>query len=142
MSNGRTPAPEPAPEPAPDPAIVLGDLLALTFDAIAAAEMGLRRNPSTDEARVLNENLVQLGAKRAIIRANLSAIAAGSKPVDAPTQAQVKEISALTAQVETLTNAATTASATVAFSSRVLVVATNVASGAAAPGASRATGRG
>jgi len=137
MSNGRTPAPEPP----PDPAIVLGNLLGLTFDAIAVAEMGLRRNPSTDEARKLNQNLVELRAKRAIIRAKLTAIASASRPVDAPTSDQVKEISALTAQVENLTNAATTASATVAFSSRVLTVATNVAAGATAPGAPGATRR-
>jgi hypothetical protein len=132
MSNG---GPVPGPAAPPDPAIVLGDLLSLAFDAIAVAQMGLHRNPSTGEARALNETLVELQAKRAIIRAKLTAIASASQPVDAPTKEQVAEIGALTAQVEKLTSAATSASAAVAFSSRVLAVATDVAAGAAVPGA-------
>jgi hypothetical protein len=133
MTNGRGSA---------NPAIGLSDALALVFDAITVAEQGLLRNPSVEEERELNEQLNDLQLKRATIRAQIDALIAGTRTIAGPTAEQVAEISRLTGQVEALTSAATTASAAVAFTSRVLEVATNVIGGQAMLGGSHGGGGG
>lgn len=107
-----------------DPAVVLGEVLSLVFSAIEIAEKGLLCNPSVEEGRKLNEQLNDLQQKRAILQAKIDALIAGSVRIAEPTAEQVAEISRLTGQVEALTSRALTASAAVAFSSRVLTVAT------------------
>ncbi len=116
-------------ESSDDPALGLGDALALVFGAIRVAKRGLLCNPSVEEGRVLNERLNDLQLKCATIQAQLDAVIADTVTVAGPTAAQVAEISRLTGQVEALTTAATTASAAVAFTSRVLTVATEVIAG-------------
>jgi hypothetical protein len=107
-----------------DPVICLADALDLVFSAIAVAERGLRSNPSVQENRVLNEQLTDLRLKQATIQAQLDAIAAGTLTLPGPSPALVDQISLLTGQVEVLTRGATSASAAVAFTTRVLTVAT------------------
>jgi hypothetical protein len=118
MTNGGT---------AQNPGVMLSRALALVFRALAVAHDGLLLNPSKDEERALNATVVELEARRAIIRASLDALANDPQAVAGPTAAQVTEVSLLTRQVETLTTANLTASGAVAFTSRVLVVATQIA---------------
>jgi len=116
--------------PAPKtPIVALGEALSLVLDAIALAEEGLEMNPSKEEERALNETLTNLELKRAAIQAKLDALIAKTRQVAGPTQEQVAQISALTAQVGAQTNASVTASMAVALTSRVLALATEVAAG-------------
>ncbi len=112
---------------APNKIITLNDSLLLTIDAIAVAEKGLLKNPSKEEERSLNRNLAELELKRAGIRAMLNALIAKERDIKGPTIEQVEEISRLTAEVDSLTNAALTASGAVGLSSRILSLATEVA---------------
>jgi hypothetical protein len=111
-----------------DPIIALGNALALVRQAIRIAKKGLLMNPTTDEQRALNEQLTALEIERAEIRAMLDALTASSTTIVGPTAAQVKEISDLTGEVGKLTNDAITASGAVALTSKVLALATEVAS--------------
>jgi hypothetical protein len=66
--------------------------------------------------------------KRAEIRAKLDALIAGTTTITGPTTEEVNEISSLTAQVEALTNQNITASGTVVLATKILDLATKVAS--------------
>ena len=92
-----------------DPVICLANALDLVFSAIAVAERGRRSNPSVEEDRVLNEQLNDLRLKQTL---------------RGPSAALVNQISMLSGQVEFLTRGATSASAAVAFGSKVLTAAT------------------
>ena len=107
-----------------DPVICLANALDLVFSAIAVAERGRRSNPSVEEDRVLNEQLNDLRLKQTTIQAQLDAIAAGRLTLRGPSAALVSQISMLSGQVEFLTRGATSASAAVAFGSKVLTAAT------------------
>jgi hypothetical protein len=109
------------------PLVALGDALHLVFEAIALAEKGLEKNPSTDEERVLNENLVALELQRAEIQGMINDLIAQTRTLPGPTAKQVAEISNLTGEVEAVTNASVTASRAVALTSRALALATEVA---------------
>lgn len=113
--------------PPTDPIVALGQALHLIFKGIALAEKGLEMNPSKEEERDLNATLIDLEAQRAEIQAKLDALIAKSRVVAGPTQEQVERIAELTAQVEAQTNASVTASASVALTSRVLALASEVA---------------
>jgi hypothetical protein len=115
------------PEPL-TPIGALGEALFLVFDAIALAQKGLVKNPSKEEERDLNETLNKLELRRAEIQAKMNALIDGTRVAPGPTRAQVARISALTAEVGRRTNASVTASSAVALSSRVLALATEVAS--------------
>lgn len=110
-----------------NPLVALGNTLALVLRAIGTAQKGLEKNPSKEEERELNETLVVLERKRAEIRAKLNALIAGGRQVVSPTAAQVKEVSRLTAEVEALTNASITASRAVALTSKILSLASEIA---------------
>jgi hypothetical protein len=112
------------------PSIALGRALALVFRALAVAEDALLLNPSREQERALNETLLELEAKRAMLRARLNALANDPRALPGPTAAQVTEVSLLAGQVEALTTANLTASSALAFTSKVLVVATQIAGGA------------
>jgi hypothetical protein len=114
---------------AANPSIALGRALALVFRALAVAEDALLLNPSREQERSLNETLLELEAKRAMLRAMLNALANDTRALPGPTTAQVTEVSLLAGQVETLTTANLTASSAIAFTSKVLVVATQIAAG-------------
>jgi hypothetical protein len=114
---------------APIPSIALGRALALVFRALAVAEDALLLNPSREQERALNETLLELEGKRALIRAMLDALASDPGALPGPTAAQVTEVSLLTGQVETLTTANLTASSAITFTSKVLVLATQIAGG-------------
>ena len=111
----------------PNKIIALSDALSLTIDAIAITEKGLLRNPSVEDERSLNRNLAELEAKRATIKAMLNALIANTREIEGPTNEQVEEMSRLTNEVDSLTNAALTASGAVGLSTRILSLATKVA---------------
>lgn len=114
---------------APSPSVALVRALTLVLRALAVAEDALLLNPSREQERALNETLLELEAKRAMIRARLNALANDARALPGPTAAQVTEVSLLAGQVEALTTANLTASSALAFTSKVLVVATQIAAG-------------
>ena len=113
------------------PIVALAEALSLVFDAIAVAEKGLEKNPSKEEERKLNQTLVDLDLKRAKIQAKLDAQVNRTAPLAGPTAAQVAEVATLTGEVQRLTGRALTASAAVRVTTRVLALATEVASAGA-----------
>lgn len=117
-----------------DPVIALGNALSLVGKAIAAAAKGLLSNPSTEEQRDLNATIAELELKKAAIRAQIDALIAGSTTIAGPTAAQVTEISSLTGEVERLTNQTIAVSGAIKLTSRVLALATEVASASQDPG--------
>ena len=97
------------------------------FDAIALAQKGLLKNPSTEQERQLNRILAKLELERADIQAKITALIGKAKGVNGPNEDQVLEVSNLTAQVDVLTNANITASGAIALTSNILGVATEIA---------------
>lgn len=111
-----------------NPLVTLGNALSLVFKAIGIAKKGLLKNPSKEDERELNQTLAKLELRRAEIRAKLDALIAREREVVGPTTAQVKEISSLTGEVEALTNVSITVSGAVALTSKILMLATEIAS--------------
>jgi hypothetical protein len=109
--------------------VALVRALALVLRAQAVAADAMLLNPSREQERALNETLLELDARRAMIQAMLNALASDPGAMAGPTAAQVTEVSLLTGQVETLTTANLTASSAITFTSKVLVVATQIAGG-------------
>ena len=118
----------------PNPLVTLEKALTLVEKAIVMAEQALEMNPTKEEERDLNETLNKLQRKRAEISAELDALTVGNRQVIGPSKEQVAEISSLTGEVEKLTNQAIAASAAVKLTSRVLALATEVASASQNPG--------
>ena len=112
-----------------DPLVTLSNALALVFDGIALAEKGLLKNPSKEEERQLNINLAQLERDRATIKANILALSSKSREIAPPTEAQVAEMSTLTAEVDALTTGALTSTGALALSSKIMTLASGIASG-------------
>ena len=83
------------------------------YDAITTAKKGLLLNPSVEEKRALNEHILDLSEKRAILRAQIQAVRSGGgrDTVPMPTQQQVAQIGNLAVEVEQLTNDNLTAAA-------------------------------
>jgi hypothetical protein len=112
----------------PDPLLSLRDAVSLIEDAIALVEEELAKNPAKDDERKLRRTLTELTAKRAIVDAKITALLDKSRQIAGPTAVQVAAVASLSGQVEDLTNASRTGSATVALTSKVLALATEIAS--------------
>ncbi len=118
----------------PNPLVTLEKALTLVENTIVMAEQALEMNPTKEEERDLNETLNKLQRKRAEISAELDALTVGNRQVIGPSKEQVAEISSLTGEVEKLTNQSIAGSAAVKLTSRVLALATEVASASQNPG--------
>jgi len=111
------------------PLVAFGEARHLVFAAIALAEKGLEKNPSTDEERTLNQTLNDLELQRAALQAKIDALIQQTRHIPGPTAKQVAEVSQLTQEVEAVTDASLTASRAVTLTSRTLALATEVAGG-------------
>lgn len=73
---------------------------------LVVAKKGLNRNPSPEERRALDENILDLTERITILEARILAVrnGAGNDNVAMPTDEQVAETGAISAEVEGLTN--------------------------------------
>jgi len=97
-------------------------------DSITQAKKGLNRNPSPEERRALDENILDLAEKNTILEARILAVrnGGGADSVPMPTAAQIAAIGDLSAEVEGLTNENLTAAGALALSTRALTLATEL----------------
>jgi hypothetical protein len=100
----------------------------LVDEAIALAEKGLLRNPTTEEGRSLNRALLRLKTEREVLDAELDAALEARTVVQGPTASQIAEIGALTDQVERAANDNASVSAGLALVGKVLDLAGEVVS--------------
>lgn len=98
----------------------LSDALEMIEDAIVVAKQGLLQNPTKEERRALDAEILELEAKRAKISAKMIALGRGEPSVKKPTDAQIAEIAALAGEVDRLTRASAAASQALAITGRVL----------------------
>lgn len=105
----------------------LSDVSDLMDDSILAIDLTLKDNPGPDESRRLWQRRDGLVREKAVLEMRIAALL-DAPTVDPPDAAQVKEIAALTAEVERATQGARTASATLEFTNRALELADQVAS--------------
>ena len=91
-----------------------------------AVKAALRNNPSASEARDLEDMKVELERRLAIVRKRMIALV-DQNTVSPPDPTVVGEIAALTAEVETATNASIAASQAISVATRALKLAAKVA---------------
>ena len=97
-------------------------------DAITWAKKGLNRNPSVEERRALDEHILDLAEKNAILEARILAVrnGGGNDTVSMPTQAQISVIGDLSAEVEGMTNDNLTAAASLALATTAMKLASEL----------------
>jgi hypothetical protein len=105
----------------------LRDSLTVVEDVLILAHQGLERNPSPDERRDLNGQILDLQEQRTRIDGKMTALIAHGTALSPPTHAQLAEIAALTGRVEQQKNQAVAASMTVALGTDVLAFAKRAA---------------
>ncbi len=98
-------------------------------DAITWAKKGLNRNPSVEEGRALDEHILDLAEKNAIIEARILAVrnSDGNDTVPMPSPAQISAIGDLSAEVEGLTNDNLTAAAALSLATKAMKLAGELA---------------
>jgi hypothetical protein len=128
MSNGNDGnASERAAEIAAETYQALRDSLTAVEDMLILANQGLERNPSPDERRDLNGQILDLQEQRTRIDGKMTALIARGTALSPPTPAQLAEIAALTGRVEQQKNQAIAASMTIALGTDVLAFAKRAA---------------
>jgi hypothetical protein len=103
----------------------LSVLLEMTEDAIVVAKKGLLKNPEKEERRELDENILELTAKRAKITNTMIAIASNAAAMPLPPPELVKQIARLADKVDEMSRANVVASAAVKTTGQVLDVVTD-----------------
>lgn len=98
----------------------LSEALEMTEDAIVVAKQGLLQNPTKEQRRALDAEILELEAKRAKIMSKMIALGGGQSNVKKPTEAQIAEIAALAGEVDRLTRESVAASQALAITGRVL----------------------
>ena len=96
------------------------DSLEMVEDAIVAARQALLENPTKEERRELNEQILELEAKRAKITNKLIALGRPGAAVSPPTDAQIAEIKGLAEEVDKLTRASEGAARAISVAPRGL----------------------
>lgn len=98
-------------------------------DSIAWAKKGLNRNPRVEERRALDEHILDLAEKNAILEARILALLAsrGDARVPMPSQEQITAIGDLSAEVEGLTNDNLTAAAALSLATNAMKLAGELA---------------
>ncbi len=98
-------------------------------DAITWTKKGLNRNPSVEERRALDEHILDLAEKNAILEARILAVrnSGGNDTVPMPSPAQISAIGDLSAEVEGLTNDNLTAAAALSLATKGLKLASELA---------------
>ena len=98
------------------------------YDAITWAKKGLNRNPSVEEGRALDEHILDLAEKNAILEARILAVRnSGGNDVPMPSPAQISAIGSLSAEVEGLTNDNLTAAAALSLATKAMKLASELA---------------
>lgn len=107
----------------------LRDSLTIVEDMLIVAKQGLELNPTPDERRRLDLQILDLEEQRARIDAKMIAILASSTATAMPSEEQIKEIARLSGEVEQMTNANATASAAISLGAGVLEFASGIGFG-------------
>lgn len=105
----------------------LSDAHELAEDGIVLAKKGLLRNPSPEERRDLDKQILELGEQSTLIWEMMIAIRTETKTIKMPKQEQINEIARLSGEVEALTKGAINASQAVVLAGKVLDIAAKVA---------------
>jgi hypothetical protein len=110
-----------------NPRVALSKAISLVYDAIAAVREALLDNPGAEEERLLRFRLAQLELLLTHLTEDMRAHIAGSRPWPGPTPAQARNMEGLIQNASQLTQQALTQQAAIAFSARVLELASEVA---------------
>ena len=94
--------------------------LEMVEDALAVARLGLNGNPTKEERRQLDEDILELGLQRTRLTNEMIALGRGQGSTTPPTPEQINEIKALAEKVDKLTLHAVAASTAVKEVGRVL----------------------
>ena len=94
--------------------------LEMVEDALAVARLGLNGNPTKEERRQLDEDILELGLQRTRLTNEMIALGRGQGSTTPPTPDQINEIKALAEKVDKLTLQAVAASTAVKEVGRVL----------------------
>jgi hypothetical protein len=98
----------------------LSEALEMVEDALALVRQGLNANPTKEERRQLDEDILELALKRTRLTSALLALGRGDATITPPTPGQIAEIKALAARVDQLTRESIAASDAVKEAGRVL----------------------
>ncbi|WP_286829852.1 MULTISPECIES: hypothetical protein [Kordiimonas] len=88
--------------------------------AYRLVERGLGKNPSDDERRELEIQLLELGREKERLKNKLAALEAEFDAAQPPTEEQIEAVKGLMAKVEAHTNATITASAALGLAASAL----------------------
>jgi hypothetical protein len=105
----------------------VSDAIALVHDALNAIEKSLVRDRTAEEERSLTRQQAALELLLTHLREDMNALIAATSSWQGPTDEQVEAIGSLMRTAGRLTTANLTASRAVEFSSRVLALATEIA---------------
>jgi hypothetical protein len=98
----------------------MSDALEMVEDALAIARQGLNANPSKQERRQLDEDILDLALKRTRLTSAMIALGRGQGTITPPTAEQIAEIKTLAGQVDQLTQQSIAASGAVVATGHVL----------------------
>lgn len=98
----------------------MSDALEMVEDALAIARQGLNANPSKQERRQLDEDILDLALKRTRLTSAMIALGRGQGTIRPPTADQIAEIKTLAGQVDRLTQQSVAASGAVVATGHVL----------------------
>jgi hypothetical protein len=98
----------------------MSDALEMVEDALAVARLGLNANPTRQERRQLDEDILELALKRTRLTSTMIALGRGEQTIQPPSAAQIAEIKTLAAQVDQLTQQSVAASEAVVATGHVL----------------------
>lgn len=101
----------------------LADAQEMASDAITVAEKGLNANPTREQRRILNEDILELNAKFTKLQGHLLALARGGDVIARPTDRQLRELARLSASVDRMVNRSVSASQAVRTVGEVLELA-------------------
>ena len=108
----------------------LSDAYELIEDAIVLAKNGLLENPTPEERRSLDKQILELAERSAIVEAKMLAARRGEERIAMPSKTQLDSIAVLTGEVEALRNQSVAAADAIALAGRVLEMAKGLKLGA------------
>ena len=98
----------------------MSDALEMVEDALAVTRQGLSANPTKQERRQLDEDILDLGLKRSQLTNSMIALGRGQGTIRPPSAEQITQIKALAAKVDQLTRESVAASEAVVVAGNVL----------------------
>lgn len=88
----------------------LADAQEMVSDAISIAENALDENPTREQRRVLDEEILELNAKFSKLQGRLLAMAKGKSVIARPTDPQLAALTKLSEEVDSLAHTSVSAS--------------------------------